>query len=189
MNTYTMKDWMADGSLRLQRGQNIDEEVFAQLRDGVPPTTLANGVFQVGEAYNHDYTGRALYSTFKNTADGWEFCGYCREGETVHRIGLGEVEAHRVIAVEFEGVDDHNRAIFAHQVKKGLIWRFGCLDFLFSWDATENEVIQVLSHQSGEELRRKFFYFGNKFGCEPSGEELYNGDKVVIYHADGQILF
>lgn len=79
MNIYTMKDWMADGSLRLRRGQNIDEEVFAQLRDSVPPTTLANGVFQVGEAYDAHPKYGLLYQTFRKNGNLWQYVGLFME--------------------------------------------------------------------------------------------------------------
>lgn len=87
---YTKKDWERDGDLLVKIGDVIDKEVFYQLRDCVPPKTLSKGIFQVGEAYDHDEQGIALYTTFKNTEKGWMFCGHCRIGETTHRQGICE---------------------------------------------------------------------------------------------------
>ena len=87
---YTKKDWERDGDLRVKIGDMIDQEVFYQLRDCVPPKTLSEWIFQVGEAHDHDEQGNALYTTFKSTYDGWMYCGHCRENETIHREGLCE---------------------------------------------------------------------------------------------------
>ena len=87
---YTKKDWGRDGDLCVKIGDVIDQEVFYQLRDCVSPKMLSNGIFQVGEAHDHDEQGNALYTTFKSTDSGWMYCGRCRESETIHREGLCE---------------------------------------------------------------------------------------------------
>lgn len=76
MKTYTMQDWANDGTLKLQRGQFISDEVFYQLRDGVPPTTLRLGIFQMGEAdcMHPDY-GCLLYLTFRRVGELWQYVG------------------------------------------------------------------------------------------------------------------
>lgn len=181
---YTKEQWNIDGTLSVEVGQEIDSAVYWQLLESVPPTTHTAELFQVGEPYNHDYTGKPLYATFKNVEGAWVFCGnYCRKGETVNRIALGQVDARRVIGCEFEGIDNQNRPIF----KGPHGWRFGTTEILFPWDAEEVEVMKKFQ-SVGDSLRSKFFYFGNKFGCEPSGEELYDGDKVVIYWSNGDMI-
>lgn len=87
---YTMQDWERDKELRVEIGDTIDQDVFYQLRDCVPPTTLSMGLFQVGEAKDRDEHGHALYSTFMCDGDNWIYIGNCREGETIHREGICE---------------------------------------------------------------------------------------------------
>lgn len=186
-NIYTKEQWSKDGSLSVNVGQLISEEVFCQLLESVPPKTFGRGIFQVGEPRNHDFAMRPLFDTFENTADGWKFCGKCLEGSTVNRLGWGDIAAERVILLEFEGIDDHNRPIFKiiDGQKK---WRFGCCCNLFSLDATEEEVCKKF-HKIGSAIRSDFYYFGNKFGCEPSGDPLFDGDKVVINWFNGNQVF
>lgn len=90
MRIYTISDWARDGSLRVQVGQLIDCAVFERLLDCVLPTTYSLGLFQVGEAYDHDKSGCALYATFKKNDEGWFYCGICRRGETNPREGICE---------------------------------------------------------------------------------------------------
>lgn len=182
MKTYTIEQWNNDGILSVQIGQAIDNEVYYQLLECVPPTTMRPDLFQVGEPYNHDYFERPVYSTFRREAVGWVFCGHCLKGQTVPRLVYGEVKGRRVIPMEFEGIDGNNRPVFK-SVKK---WRFGCTDILFNWHATEKEVRSRIEREIERgAMRNKIYYFGNKFGCEPSGEPLYDGDVVVIYWSDG----
>ena len=188
MNLYTKKQWEADGTLSVQIGQTIDNEVYNDLFECLPPKTMTANLFQVGEPYNHDYLGNALYATFVNNGTGWVFVGHCRKGETVQRIGMGDVEARRVLAMEFEGIDNFNRPVFkCLHIGSGL-WRFGCTDILFSTDTPEKEVKAEFIRRENS-LRSLFYYFGNKFGCEPSGDPLYDGDKVVIYWSDLDMFF
>lgn len=87
---YTMQDWTRDGSLNVKQGEVISNDVFERLLNCIYPATYTARLFQMGEPYDHDEKGNALYATFKNTADGWLFCGHCRIGETIHRKGLCE---------------------------------------------------------------------------------------------------
>lgn len=85
---YTMEQWRKDGSLKLQVGQLIDENVFFEMRDCMLPHFFKLGIFQPGEAYDHDAeNGQPLYMTFKKTSNGWQYMGICRTGETVQRVG------------------------------------------------------------------------------------------------------
>lgn len=74
MDIYTMKDWQRDGSIKVKRGQIVEDEVFYHLRDCVPPTTLRNGVFQVGEP-SSQFNGFPLYQTYRRTENGWQYYG------------------------------------------------------------------------------------------------------------------
>ena len=63
---YTMDDWRKDGTINLEIGQEVDNEVLNQLINGVPPHYLQYGVFQPGEAFDMDRnTWENLYMTFK----------------------------------------------------------------------------------------------------------------------------
>lgn len=80
---YTMQDWRNDKSLKVQIGQYIDEEVFEQLLDSIPPITYSRGVFQPGEAYDHNMeTGNPLYQTFVKNNDLYQYVGLCQQGKT-----------------------------------------------------------------------------------------------------------
>lgn len=62
---YTMEDWKNDGTLNLEIGQEVDDEVLNQLINGVPPHYLHHGYFQAGEPYDSDRkTWEPLYMTF-----------------------------------------------------------------------------------------------------------------------------
>lgn len=88
---YTMKDWERDGSLKISIGQLVADEVIAELRDCVPPTTLG-GIFQVGEAKDQDleHPAWAIYDTFVREERGWRYCGACLRGRTEPRKGYIE---------------------------------------------------------------------------------------------------
>ena len=75
-NVYTMEDWQRDGSLKMHPGQTVDDAVVEELVNCVPPATYGNGIFQVGEPYDHDRnTGRALFLTFEHLESGWKYIG------------------------------------------------------------------------------------------------------------------
>ena len=80
---YTLKDWKNDRVLKVKIGQYVDYGVINQLIEDVPPLTYANGIFQPGEAYDHNVkTGELLYQTFVEDG-GYKYIGLCPEGSTV----------------------------------------------------------------------------------------------------------
>lgn len=81
-NIYTMDNWHRDGSLKLNPGQLVDDEVVMQLRDNVPPTTYSRGIFQPGEAWTMSVNNRELFMTFVRKNEGWLYVGLCPEGST-----------------------------------------------------------------------------------------------------------
>lgn len=85
---YTMKNWEADGDLRVSKGMLVSNDVILELLDCLPPAYMCRGIFQVGEPYDHDEEGKPLYSTFVKKCEGWECMGICREGETTEREGI-----------------------------------------------------------------------------------------------------
>ena len=70
MTVYTREQWAADGTLKMAEGQEIEESIYYQLLDCMPPLSLKDkkgceAGFRVGEPYTHDLsTGRALYLAF-----------------------------------------------------------------------------------------------------------------------------
>lgn len=64
---YTMDDWRKDGTLKLEIGQKVDDEVLNQLINSVPPHYSRYGYFQPGEPYDIDKnTWEDLYMTFED---------------------------------------------------------------------------------------------------------------------------
>lgn len=88
LSIYTIDQWKTDGTLSVQKGQLITDEVYSELRDCVPPAYLRGGIFQVGEAANHDEQFLPIYATFIRQDAGWLFVGNCRIGETTPRKGI-----------------------------------------------------------------------------------------------------
>ncbi len=104
-NIYTQQDWERDGSLKVQVGQCIDDTVFENLLNAVPPTTYKSYCFQPGEAWSH-YKGYPLYLTFVKANEGWMYKGLCFKGQNKPiqeskdfngKIRLTESELHNLI--------------------------------------------------------------------------------------------
>lgn len=74
----------------------------------------------------------------------------------------------------FAGVDDWNRPIFKRVDKKQY---FGDTDHLFSWGASEEEVMKFYE---GKDLHQCLCYFGTSFGCEPSGTSIRKDIKIYL---------
>lgn len=68
----------------------------------------------------------------------------------------------------FEGIDDWNRPVF----KDNLNNRFGNTEILFDWDATEEDVLAVITEEHIQ-------YFGGSFNCEPIGTPV-KPDRILI---------
>lgn len=78
MKVYTKEQWRKDGCLKVKRGQFVDNFIFEQLRDCVPPLVLLKSFFQCGEPYdNCPITGNPRYLTFIKESKYWKFVGYC----------------------------------------------------------------------------------------------------------------
>lgn len=79
MSIYDMEQWGKDGTFKADPGQEITEEVYNQMLNGLPPKDLPgqtaldamrkygapihNG-FLMGEPHSHDSAGAALYMAF-----------------------------------------------------------------------------------------------------------------------------
>lgn len=85
-----MEQWKADGTLKVRQGQMVSNDVIDELLGCVPPTTYSLGLFQVGEPYDHDECGCALFGTYQRKKYGWLYVGNCRKGEIIPRMGICE---------------------------------------------------------------------------------------------------
>lgn len=88
---YTEEQWMKDRTFKAEVGQEIEESIYYEMRDCVPPLSLTPAQkamigerfnikvkrgFLVGEPYDY-INGRAIYSAFvKDDNDRYYFVGY-----------------------------------------------------------------------------------------------------------------
>lgn len=66
--------------------------------------------------------------------------------------------------VKFKGIDCFNRPVFKSTTTRN---HFGSTDILFGYDASEEEVLTVITESD-------LVYFGSKFDCEPMGTSAGN---------------
>ena len=66
-----------------------------------------------------------------------------------------------MITVTYEGIDRMNRPVFKNVKSKS---RYGSLNILFPYCESEDEVLKKV-------YARDLVFFGNKFDCEPMGDE------------------
>lgn len=95
---YTMEQWAKDGSLdkdgsiNIEVGQEVSNEVILELKNCVPPAYLGNDIFQRGEPFCVDAVnpGSCLYFTFTHDgeAGNWIYRGLCLYGHKTPREGL-----------------------------------------------------------------------------------------------------
>ena len=85
-----MDDWQKDGVFSAEVGQAVEESVFYEMLNCVPPAYWQGGVMQVGEPYSTDMeTRESLFTTFVRNKDGqWSFVGHCLYGKTENRKSL-----------------------------------------------------------------------------------------------------
>ena len=75
-DVYSMEDWERDGTLKIQPGQAVSDDIVRELLNCVPPATYGKGIFQPGEPWSHDRnTGRQLFQTFERDESGWRYVG------------------------------------------------------------------------------------------------------------------
>ena len=73
MNTYTMQNWRDDRTFKAAIGQRVDEEVYQQFLNCVPPEYWKLGILQVGEPYGLVVINGKYFNTF-TTFTGGEGC-------------------------------------------------------------------------------------------------------------------
>ena len=98
MKTYTLKDWERDGELNPTIGQEVEDAIYWDLLNSLPPACNRHNIFQAGEAYDHDWQTLApLYTTLRRNEQGkWIYCGHCLLGKTEDKTedGFGYMSWH-----------------------------------------------------------------------------------------------
>lgn len=76
---FTMEDWKDCNSilLRLKPGQRVEDDVYEELMNAVPPVRTSKGSW-VGEAYDSDENGRGRYMFFQRDSGVWVYQGLRR---------------------------------------------------------------------------------------------------------------
>lgn len=77
------------------------------------------------------------------------------------------------ITLKFKGIDSWNRPVFKYNKKF-----YGDTDNLFDYDATVYQVLKF--YEENPEKIKNITYFGERFGCEPSGLPLQSDLKIVL---------
>lgn len=92
---YTMKDWERDGDFKAKVGEVVEDAIYWELLNCVPPLTHTHSLMQVGEPYGADAElPQMLFRTFKRTDQGWVNCGLCLAGQTENRTTFFEKYFH-----------------------------------------------------------------------------------------------
>lgn len=87
MEVYTDEQWGKDGTFNAKPGQFVEDSVFYQLRDCVPPLHCCRDYMQVGEAYGYDFDKHCTtYTTFVKEGGRWKFIGELGDGEGRPRL-------------------------------------------------------------------------------------------------------
>jgi hypothetical protein len=83
--------------------------------------------------------------------------------------------------VKYVGIDDWNRPIF-RDIREDKNEFYGSADLLFSFDATEADVLK-------EVTAKDLCYFGTSFGCEPCGTpaevEIVSNPRLMMWKMKG----
>jgi hypothetical protein len=89
----TLDGWRESGydlNIYLAVGDTVDEHLADEQLNVLPPLTMKNGYFQVGEPYNQekddDGNWHTTWCTFAKNGSMWTYCGLCFENETKNRV-------------------------------------------------------------------------------------------------------
>ena len=202
-NIYTQEDWSRDGLLRVQPGQYIDDEVFYQLRDVVPPTTLRYGIFQPGEADSMSQDFQDLFMTFVREGDMWKYIGLCPKGTTnvtpkynFEKVSINENDIKNMVqesvkrilkevynTVQWQNFDNKD---LDNKYYNGFVIVDGTRAVLGQYDNYDEAV-----EDAREMARRNKFGTYEVYGCDENGyalEEDYPEDNTLVYSTDEEML-
>lgn len=87
MEVYTYEQWGKDRMFKAKPGQIVDDRVFNQMLNCVPPLHYWHDYMQVGEPYGYDFDKHCTtYSTFIKEDGRWKFIGELGNGEGRSRL-------------------------------------------------------------------------------------------------------
>ena len=75
MALKTKEGWTGPLSEYLKVGDEVDGGIYDHFINVLPPVTFTRSCVQMGEAYSHDDSGRAMFYTIKNEQGKWIFKG------------------------------------------------------------------------------------------------------------------
>ena len=94
MEVYTMNKWNTDGEFKAKQFQEVDDKVYEEMFDVMPPYSLNSAdevslehqlntelteAFCMGEDHTYDADGHPLYLSFGRTSSGkYYYLGLCR---------------------------------------------------------------------------------------------------------------
>lgn len=108
MEVYTMEQWAKDGTFKAKPGQFVEESIYWQMLNCVPPRSCSRDYMQVGEADGTcPKTGRDTYATFARENGMWKFVGYLPFGEGRPRL---KDFSDLVFEPHYIGLKDHTQA-------------------------------------------------------------------------------
>lgn len=95
---HTLEEWTASGmpgfDWYAKPGDLVDEEIYMNFLNILPPAKQTYGYLQVGEATDH-IGGKPTYLTFTEAENGnWRYRGHCFYGESENRKQFKTFEQH-----------------------------------------------------------------------------------------------
>jgi len=72
---YTRFQWMQDRSLSPREGQEVEEDIYYEMLDVLPPARMKGGAFLVGEPYDFNEKGEYTYECFDSKKGKYYYVG------------------------------------------------------------------------------------------------------------------
>lgn len=112
LKEYTINDWNRDKGASLKIGQNIDENVFEELKKIKPIISYSLRCFQMGNSIQ--YNNVDTYHTFSRINGYWKYLGLCKKGET-HSLNSNNINENKQ---EIRITEDRIKDIIEESIKK-----------------------------------------------------------------------
>ena len=169
-NIYTMNNWQKDGTLRMNVGQYVSDDIIIQLRDSVPPATYKASCFQPGEAYALSIDYEDLYLTFVRDNGMWKYIGLCPKGTNQPQpkleFGLNESKQGLQSMKLFNIIKQHGG--FKEKTPS-----------FYLHDMTDDDVIGIIPEDDLQKLMKMHVSDRNKYAIQ-HGFEINRGDIMEI---------